>query len=461
MPVAARPIDRPPPPPRARPRAARRIPAEGLALFAVAFALRAATAWAVNGPDAVPSSDPATYDAVAWNLARGLGFSLGDGARTWPTAFVPPVVPWLASLAYRAAGHVYLAALLAQCAVGALAPLLARTLGAHLYGSPVGRIAGWLVAVDPLLVFFSAHLLTETTFSSTLLLAMLATVLWIKTPRAGRALGAGLLWGLAALTRPTALLLPGLLALWAWAPLGLLVTPRERARQLGLLALGLALVVAPWTLRNAAALGAFVPVTTGQGRALLDSNNPLVWNDPALRGNALTVYQREPYASEFRGRSEVEVDRLATARALGFLRANAARFPEMALAKVGRLWRVGREGGTTGAWLPEGSPLAPLARGLDPLALWSVPLFALALAGAAFTVRGPRRLFQAVTLVPIGYFTLLATVYWGALRVRVPFEPLLAILAAAGLDGLLRLRRVRASGLSVIEGGAGRPGAGR
>lgn len=457
MPVAARPIDRPPPPRRPRPSAPRRFPAEGVALFAVAFALRGAYAWLANGPAATPSSDPATYDAVAWNLARGLGFSLGEGAGAWPTAFVPPLVPWLASLVYRVAGHQYVAAVLAQCAIGALAPLLARALGANLYGSPVGRLAGWLVACDPLLVFFSAYLLTETTFAVTLLLAMLATVLWIKTPRAGRALGAGLLWGLATLTRPTALLLPPLLALWAWAPLGLLVAPRERAKQLALLGLGLALVVAPWTLRNAAALGAFVPVTTGQGRALLDSNNPIAWNDPALRGNAITVYQREPYASEFRGRSEVEVDRRATALALAFLRENAARFPEAALAKVSRLWRVSREGGTTGAWLPEGSALAPLARLLDPLLLWSVPLFALALAGLVATWRGARRLFQSVALVPVVYFTLLATVYWGALRVRVPFEPLVALYAAVGLDWLLRLRRVRASGFSVIEGRAGPP----
>ena len=282
-----------------------------------------------------------------------------------------PLVPWFASLVYRIAGHQYVAAVIAQCAIGALAPLLARSLGANLYGSPVGRIAGWLVAFDPLLIFFSAYLLTETTFSVTLLLAMLATVLWIKTPQSERALAPGCV-GTATLARPTGRLLPPRLARWAWAPLGLLVTRRARLRQVAMLGLGLGLVVAPWTIRNAITLRAFVPVTTGQGRALLDSNNAIVWNDAALRGNALAVYQREPYASEFRGRSEVEVDRRATAMALAFLRDNASRFPAMAVAKVARLWRVSREGGTTGAWLPEGSPLAPFARLLDPLLLWSL-----------------------------------------------------------------------------------------
>ena len=33
-----------------------------------------AYAWLAIGPGATPSSDPATYDTVAWNLARGAGF---------------------------------------------------------------------------------------------------------------------------------------------------------------------------------------------------------------------------------------------------------------------------------------------------------------------------------------------------------------------------------------------------
>ena len=77
-----------------------------------------------------------------------------------------------------------------------------------MFGPSVGTTAGWLAVAHPLLVFFSGYLLTETTFCAMLLVALLATAEWLKTPRRARALGAGLLWGLAALTRPTALPLP-------------------------------------------------------------------------------------------------------------------------------------------------------------------------------------------------------------------------------------------------------------
>jgi 4-amino-4-deoxy-L-arabinose transferase-like glycosyltransferase len=434
---------------RARPSSVRR---SWPLVFAVGLAVRLAYAWMAAGPLAQPSSDAAEYATIATHLAHGMGFSLGSGAGVYPTAFVPPVVPWLTSLVYRVTGPVYFAALVLQCVIGACVPLLLGSLAGLLFGSPVARAATWLAVFDPLLVFFSGYLLTETAFAAALLLALLATVHWIRTPRAGRALGAGLLWGLASLTRPTALALPAILLAWAWVPLGLSVNARERVRQCALLLLGTTLLVAPWTLRNAIALRAFVPVTTGSGRALLDSNNPRVWNDPRLRGNAFTVYSVEPYASQLRGLDEPAVDRRARALALAFLRAHAGEWPGVAVAKVGRMWRLGAEGGTTGSWQRAGSPLGALRARVDPLLVWSIPVFVLALLGAVETLRQPRRWFQSVGLIPIVWFTLLATVFWGALRVRVPVQPLVLLYAGAGFETVRRMLRVRRSGLTVVDG---------
>ena len=426
--------------------------APALLLFAVAFAIRALYAWIASGPGATPSSDAAEYDEVAWNLARGAGFSFGTGAAVHPTAFVPPLVPWITSLLYRGVGHQYFAALLLQCAIGALTPLLIQSLGAAMFSGGAGRTAGWLAAFDPLLVFFSGYLLTETTFCVTLLTALIASAEWVKTPRPGRALGVGLLFGLAALTRPPALLLPVVIVGWALVPLGLTVQPRDRVRQVAMVALGLLLVVGPWTLRNAAVSHAFVPITTGAGRALLDSNNEEVWNDPARRGGASNASSLEPYASELRGRSESEVDRLARRRAFEFLGAHVRDWPAMALAKVARLWRLNAEGGGTGSWQREGSPLGRLLRHFDPLLIWSLIMLPFALWGLIRSLQGARRWFQALPALVVLYFSLGAVVFWGALRMRVPIEPLVALLAAVGAEDARRRWRARGRGLRVIEG---------
>jgi len=421
-------------------------------MFAVALALRAGYTWIAAGPQATPWSDPLTYDTVAWNLARGAGYSLGTGTATWPTAFVPPVVPWLTSLLYDLVGHRFFAALMLQCVIGATLPLLIASLASLTFGGSVARIAGWLAVFHPLLVFFSGYLLTETTFTALLLAALAASAAWLKTPRPGRALGVGLVWGIACLTRPTALALPALVALWAWRPLGLTVAPRDRIRQLALIALGVTLIVGPWTLRNAAVLGAFVPVTTGGGRAFLDSNNEVVWGDPATRGGANSTYGIEPWASRFRGHTEPEVDALARAEALRFLREHASEWPAMALAKLGRFWRLTAEGGGTGSWQREGSPLSAILARIDPLLLWSVLVLPLALFGFARSVSGPRGWYLALPALIIGYFTAVALAFWGSLRMRVPIEPLVVLYAAAGADEVRRRWLSRARGFRVIEG---------
>jgi len=428
------------------------FPLEPLILFAVAFALRAAYMWSANGRSPVPYADSADYDTIAWNLARGAGFALNGADGPHATAFRPPVVPWITSLLYRAIGHDFFAALLLQCAIGALVAPLAAGYARATFGGGVARWVGWLTALCPVLVFFSGYLLTETTFAVLLLLALYLSGEWIKTPRPGRALGAGLAWGVAALARPTALPLPLLVALWAWFPLGLTVTGRDRARQLAMLLLGVALSVGPWTIRNAVELKAFVPVTTGGGRALLDANNPLVWDDPARVGGALSVYHLEPYASRYTGVGEVEADRISSTLAKDFLRERSAQWPAMAVAKLARFWRPTREGSGTGTWSREGSVVARILAIADPLLLWSVLAFPFAIGGLVVTLRGPKRLFLSLPLLVILFFTALAVVYWGALRMRVPVEPLIVLYAAAGADALAKFLRRRRSGLTLVEG---------
>src|SRR5690349_10492980 len=108
-----------------------------LAMFGVALLLRVGYAWLAAGPNSRPFSDPADYDTVAWNLVRGLGFALDAPAGPYPTAFVPPVVPWVTSLLYHVVGHDYFAAVLLQCLVGALVPLALAAFATAMFGGNV------------------------------------------------------------------------------------------------------------------------------------------------------------------------------------------------------------------------------------------------------------------------------------------------------------------------------------
>src|SRR5258706_12618534 len=114
--------------------AADRPDLEWLAVFAVALALRVIYAWIATGPRGQPYSDPADYDTLAWNLARGLGFSMGGASGVYPTAFRPPALPWITSLPYHVVGHQYFAAGLLPCVIGACLRRRLRAFGAPVVG---------------------------------------------------------------------------------------------------------------------------------------------------------------------------------------------------------------------------------------------------------------------------------------------------------------------------------------
>ena len=76
----------------------------------------------------------------------------------------------------------------------------------------------------------------------------------------------------------------------------------------------------------------------------------------------------------------------------------------------------------------------------------------LALLGAWRTLRGPRRWYQSLGLLVILFFTALAVVFWGSLRMRVPVEPLVVLFAAIGFEEVRRRVRGRLRGMRVVEG---------
>src|SRR5436309_3730146 len=428
------------PSPASRPRQGGRAhPGPWLLLFGVAFALRALYALWALGPDPHAPGAAAEVDAVAWNLARGYGFSLGGVSRPSPTALVPPLVPWAEALIYRSAGHHYILAALLLCFASALVPPLVASLGAATFGGPIGRAAGWLCACHPLLVSASVGAPLESALSAALLVALVLSAAWVKTPRPGRALGVGLMWGVASLTLESALLLPALIAAWAWVPIGLTVAPADRLRQVTLVLVGILLVAGPWCLRNTVDFRAPVLVTTRAGRSLLDGNRPLLHlesdSGPAIAGAAAGKT------------SEAEADARALREAWKMLALNLRSWPAMAADKLAHLWSIKSEepGRVVG-------PLAARLGRLDLLFVWSLLVLPLAALGLGHTLAGPRRWYQSLGALVVTYFSILGVIFQDSLRTRVPAEPLITLMAAAGFEDLRRRVRALGRGLRVIEG---------
>ncbi|MEX1254934.1 MAG: glycosyltransferase family 39 protein [Dehalococcoidia bacterium] len=202
---------------------------------------------AVN-PDPLPEDpyDAAFYYNAARSLAGGDGYVRLDGETT---NLYAPGYPLLLAGAISVYGDDLLSAKLLNVFFGAATVGLVYVIGARVATRAVGLTAAAILAVLPGQIIFTTVLMTEVVFAALASMLVLLIMLWTadRRPSSLQVLALGLLIGAMALIRTeTLLLVPALAALWLFfAP-----SPRELARWLAVLAVGVTLPLVPWLARN-------------------------------------------------------------------------------------------------------------------------------------------------------------------------------------------------------------------
>ena len=103
------------------------------------------------------------------------------------------------------------------------------------------------------------------------------------------------------------------------------------------LALGVAVFLVPWVIRNENVLGSPVFLATESGETLLGANNPYVYKDPSLHGMWLSPLRIPEYVELLRPvHDEVERSRVQTSVAVDYLRRNPRSVPLLAYYKLVR-----------------------------------------------------------------------------------------------------------------------------
>jgi 4-amino-4-deoxy-L-arabinose transferase-like glycosyltransferase len=414
------------------------------AIVLLAIVLRLAAVGADDGYK--PGNDAFEYDYYARSIAAGDGYpQTGYLLQGGPTAIRGPGYPYLLGGVYALSGDRVAAGRLFGVALGALSVLFLYLIAKRVWGRRIGLLAATLAAVFPPLVLLSQDLVSESLFIPLELSAVLCVLNFRRSGGALRwAAAAGVLCGLAALTRNTgfALILPIVLGVWT-------LRPRWRTAALAgpLLSLACgALVVAPWIVRDAAEFGRFVPVTTSGGIATAGTYNEASYRDSASHGawrDPQIVPQFTPLFTS-PGRNEAAVDAILRRDAGDFAWEHPVYVAETSAWNLLRLFEV------SGGSVVDEHGRAVNDRGIgsaDPvgerIALALVSVFAL-LGAIAITrskrpapdqppriPRGPLFLW----LIPI-LMILVAMPIAGLPRYRLPVDPFLLFLAAIGLAWL-------------------------
>lgn len=391
--------------------------------------------WASRRPDGL--FDPARYLGHATNIADGNG--MVEALTGHVTAYYPPGYPWFLGIVTWASrpftDSPWAAALGVQAILGAASCILAALVARRLAGPRAGVGAALVLAIYPNLVFHTGVLLGETLYNF-LFLAFLALLVRkpLAEPLTTRAsLVAGLVLGLAVMVRPISLaVLPVVVGCW-W------LAHRDRRvlveTSLALLA-GVLLCIAPWTVRNAIRMDAFVVLSTNTG------DNLCIGHGPQADG-AFTLSEECALGDPISGPAgEVDSDRQKTSFALEQIRENPGR----------EIWLTWRR--FYFMWIHSGDHDAILAvqdyrfdRWIHPdverdlmraadIAYWAV--LAAGLVGSALLVK--RRSPEGLLLVGCAVMTAAVPLaFFGDSRFKVPVIPLLIIAGAT----LLAERRGR------------------
>ncbi len=211
----------------------------GAFLFALALLVRLIYLWQAHTSPffASPILDAEVYDQEGWRIAQGNW--LGDGV-----FFQAPLYSYFLGIIYFIFGHNYLLPRLVQAVLGAFSALLLYRLGRRVFNEKIGLLAGLIFSLNGPLIYFTGELLVPTLYIFLLLLFLLKLDHLLERPGAGNYLLSGLLLGLAALARPTALILLPIALLW------IIFRLQNRWRGFLLFAAGTALVILLVTARN-------------------------------------------------------------------------------------------------------------------------------------------------------------------------------------------------------------------
>ena len=246
-------------------------------MTAAALAIRAVAIQASG------AADSHFADAPAYRLAaRALVETGRYPLRTDPYLFRPPGYPFFLAVATLGHPENTTACRLVTAAVGSLVPVLLAALSARIFRRRGLALAtGFAAAFHPTFVLTSSEIQTEPLFLVLLLTSGYLLLAAADRPSSNLAVLAGAALALAALTRSSALALGPLLA----APLLDSRHPRRVDLHIALSGLlGLGMVLAPWTARNALVFHELIVVNDGAGYVFYGRNSEAALGLAEARG---------------------------------------------------------------------------------------------------------------------------------------------------------------------------------
>ncbi|MDX2253642.1 MAG: glycosyltransferase family 39 protein [Nitrospira sp.] len=196
------------------------------------------------------SSDSLEYHQLAINLAEHQVFSQSPGFPFEPETIRTPAYPALISCVYQLVGVHPQAIVPVQILLSTVTMLAGFAIASLLFNPRVGALTAVLLACDPLSLYYSQVMLTETLFGTFLTLSVLCLLCACRYPALRYPAGAGICLALATLTRPTGYYLGAVFPLMLLFVVGRARGWRHAYISAAILFILYAVPIGGWQLRN-------------------------------------------------------------------------------------------------------------------------------------------------------------------------------------------------------------------
>lgn len=369
--------------------------------------------WPINEGAQFWKSGPEIVN-IAASIASHRGFSSPFGVSSGPTAWIPPVYPYLVAAIFMTLGLrsnlAALSILTMQALFSALTCIPIYGIAKQAFDENTAIAASWGWALFPYAIVIPVLFVWETALSAFLLAILCYLCLDVARTRAPSRVLVGVVWGIAALTNT---------ALLSLVPVFLLCPYLKKPlhfpwKPIATVFIVAALVVFPWLLRDWHKFGAFVPVRSNFGEELWVGNHEGGTGRIEFGlGPADNVGERDRY----RALGETSYIRKRRAEAMNFISENRVQFLRQTFYRL-RYW-----------WFAEGEA-ARLFLFYRLLAL--VSLAGMVLAWRSITKASVVTIVAAIIVYPVVYY--LTDVY---ARYRYPIEPFMMIMAGFAISQVL------------------------
>jgi 4-amino-4-deoxy-L-arabinose transferase-like glycosyltransferase len=234
-------------------------------------------------------------------IATGQGFADPFEGHTGPTAWEPPLYPYLIAGVFKLTGVYTHASALILLSINSLFSALTCIpvflIARKCFSERVAVWTAWLWALLPSVMYWCTRWVWETSLAALLLAILFWLTLQLDEVEGAKPwIGYGILWGVAALTNTSLLAFLPASGLWVWYRRSKQAKPSFIA--VALASLFFIATIAPWLVRNYETFGKFIFIRSNFGAELRLGNGPFAdgmwmqWLHPSQNIVELRRYQQ-------------------------------------------------------------------------------------------------------------------------------------------------------------------------